>query len=133
MTQTLVLHSFIVVWNVFQVLLALFRDALRSIGTGAAAMPTARPKGSPATASNRLPRALPTILYKRLYIPIYIFTRTHTYLTFFPFHVVYSPYVSAGSVCVLPPFEPNAPRLYLRVFRKGKAFIPFVSTISLCS
>lgn len=50
MTQTLVLHSFIVVWNVFQVLLALFRDALRSNGTGAAAMPTARPKGSPATA-----------------------------------------------------------------------------------
>lgn len=52
-------------------------------------------------------RTLPSILYKRLYIPIYIFTRTHTYLTFFPFHVVYSPYVRlAGSVgamrvCVL--------------------------------
>lgn len=29
-------------------------------------------------------RSLPSILYKRLYIPIYIFTRTHTYLTFFP-------------------------------------------------
>lgn len=36
------------------------------------------------------------IIYKRFYIPIYIFTRTHTYLTFFPFHIVYSSYVKRG-------------------------------------
>lgn len=53
----------------------------------------------------RLSGILPTgalshpILYKRLYIPIYIFTRTHTYLTFFPFHVVYSPYVRRECRC----------------------------------
>lgn len=78
-------------------------------------------------------RALPPILYKPLYIPIFIFTRTHTYLTFFPFHVVYSTYVARRRcACVPPPFEPNgtnAPLFYLRVFRKGKAFIPFLSTI----
>lgn len=80
-------------------------------------------------------RALLPILYKRYYIPIYIFTRTHTYLTFFPFHIVYSSYVRRGQLarmCALPPFEPNetnAPLFYLRVFRKGEAFIPFLYTV----
>ncbi|GBP82269.1 hypothetical protein EVAR_103452_1 [Eumeta japonica] len=34
---------------------------------------------------------IPYSIYKRrLYVPIYIFTRTHTYLTFFPFESVWS-------------------------------------------
>lgn len=90
--------------------------------------------GSRATEPNaNRPRSPAYFIYKRHYIPIYIFTRTHTYLTFFPFHIVYSPYVRRVSrVCALPPFEPNqtnAPLFYLRVFRKGEAFIPFLSTI----
>lgn len=57
--------------------------------------------------AERQPSAL-YLFYINAYIPIYIFTRTHTYLTFFPFHIVYSPYVRRGQLaCVRPPFEPN--------------------------
>lgn len=68
------------------------------------------------------PPAPSTIFYINDYIPIYIFTHAHIYLTFFPFHVVvYFPYARLARVRVCVPGQTNAALLFT-CFRKGKAF-----------
>lgn len=104
-------------------------DACRAAATG---------EDGPQLSTEQLAARAFQLFYINDYIPIYTFTHTHTYLTFFPFLVVYSPYVLPGrvSACVRASRTERTPLSYLRVFRKSKAFylsfLLFRSVVEQC-
>lgn len=82
-------------------------------------------------------RAFPSILYKILYTDLYIYPHSYIFNFFLISHRLFFVCKARGQcrcsvrVCVTIWTERSG--FYLRVFRKGKAFIPCLSTVSFCS